>query len=283
MNDATPNPPATARNNLLLANVIVGLNAVASNMLGIGGGAIMVPLLIFVMKVPLKRAVGTSLAVIVLVIAVGLGAQVLLHPGDIHWDVAAVLVAGSLIGSFIGKWMNKVMPENVLRYAFAVVLLIVAVRMFGLLTTEPLLAGDLNVHEFKSIVFLAVAGVLAGIASALFGLGGGIVVVPALALGSAFFAGDILAARATSMAMVLPTSLIGAVLHNRAGNVDRAMVLKTTPLALVGAVAGVLLAYVAPVEWLKILFGALMVVAAARLIFAGGKRDPSTVSNSAKK
>lgn len=283
MNDATPNPPATARNNLLLANVIVGLNAVASNMLGIGGGAIMVPLLIFVMKVPLKRAVGTSLAVIVMVIAVGLGAQVLLHPDDIHWDVAAVLVAGSLIGSFIGKWMNKVMPENVLRYAFAVVLMIVAVRMFGLLTTEPLLAGDLNVHEFKSIAFLAVAGVLAGIASALFGLGGGIVVVPALALGSGFFAGDILAARATSMAMVLPTSLIGAVLHNRAGNVDRAMVLKTTPLALVGAVAGVLLAYVAPVEWLKILFGVLMLVAAARLIFAGGKRDASTVSNSAKK
>lgn len=229
---------ATPRNNLLLANVIVGLNAVASNMLGIGGGAIMVPLLIFLMKVPIKRAVGTSLAVIVLVIAVGLGAQIILHPDDIHWPIAGMLVLGSLAGSFLGKWMNKVMPENVLRYAFAAVLVIVAVRMFGLLNTAPLLAGDLEPMQWRSILFLAVTGVLAGVASALFGLGGGIVVVPALALGSGYFADNILDARATSMAMVLPTSLLGAVLHNRAGNVDRAMVLKTTPLALVGAVAG---------------------------------------------
>lgn len=283
MTDAAPTKSPTTRNSLLLANVIVGLNAVASNMLGIGGGAIMVPLLIFLMKVPIRRSVGTSLAVIVLVIAVGLGAQVILHPDDIHWRIAGVLIAGSLVGSFIGKWMNKVLPENVLRYAFAVVLVIIAVRMFGLINTEPLLAGDLHVGELQSTAFLAITGVLAGIASALFGLGGGIVVVPALALGSGYFAGNILDARATSMAMVLPTSLIGAVLHNRAGNVDREMVLKTTPLALIGAVGGVFLAYVAPVAALKMLFGCLMLVAAGRLLFAPAKRDSSTLSNSTKK
>jgi uncharacterized membrane protein YfcA len=283
LNNAAPNTSPAAGNNLLLANVIVGLNAVASNMLGIGGGAIMVPLLIFLMKVPIKRSVGTSLAVIVMVISVGLLAQVILHPDDIHWDIAAVLIVGSFVGSFIGKWMNKVMPENVLRYAFAVVLVIVAIRMFGLMTTEPLMASELDVHNWRSLVFLAVTGVLAGVASSLFGLGGGIVVVPALALGSAYFAGNILDARATSMAMVLPTSLVGAILHNRAGNVDRAMVIKTTPLALVGAIAGVLLAYVAPTESLKILFGCLMVFAAARLFFAGNKRAGNAESNSAKK
>ncbi len=266
MTDAPTQENGTHRSNLLLANVIVCLNAIASNMLGIGGGAIMVPLLIFLMKVSIRRSVGTSLAVIVLVIGVGLAAQVLLHPADIHWDIALLLVAGSIVGSFIGKWMNKVLPENVLRYAFAVVLLIVAVRMFGLLDTRPLLDAELNIHSGPSIAFLLSVGVLAGVASSLFGLGGGIVVVPALSLGSAFFAGNLLAARATSMAMVLPTSLIGAVLHFRAGNVDKQMVVKTTPLALVGAVAGVLLAYVAPVLALKILFGCLMVVAGLRLM-----------------
>jgi uncharacterized membrane protein YfcA len=283
LTDAAPTKSPTTRNSLLLANVIVGLNAVASNMLGIGGGAIMVPLLIFLMKVPIRRSVGTSLAVIVLVIAVGLCAQIILHPHDIYWPIAGVLVAGSLVGSFIGKWMNKVLPENVLRLAFAAVLLIVAVRMFGFLPTEPLLEGDLHLNEARSLAFLVFTGVLAGVASALFGLGGGIVVVPALALGSAYFAGDILAARATSMAMVLPTSLLGAILHNRAGNVDRAMVLKTTPLALAGAVGGVLLAYVAPTAALKMLFGALMIVAAGRLIFAGPKRESAGTNNSGKK
>lgn len=277
MNDAELTEHGTHRSNFLLANVIVCLNAIASNMLGIGGGAIMVPLLIFLMKVPIRRSVGTSLAVIVMVIGVGLAAQILLHPGDIHWDIALLLVAGSIVGSFIGKWMNRVLPENVLRYAFAVVLVLVAIRMFGLLETRPLLEAELEIHNPGSIGFLLGVGVLAGIASSLFGLGGGIVVVPALSLGSALFAGDLLAARATSMAMVLPTSLIGAVLHYRAGNVDRQMVVKTTPLALVGAVAGVLLAYVAPVLALKILFGCLMVVAALRLMLHRPERPKTAL------
>lgn len=235
-------------------------------MLGIGGGAIMVPLLIFLMRVPIKRAIGTSLAVIVLVCCVGLGAQVVLHPADIHWDVALVLAAGSVVGSFVGKWLNRITNEVVLSILFAVVLVVIAVRLFGLLPEgNALIDHAPGVTDAASVAFLVIAGVVAGIASAMFGLGGGIVAVPALALGFAFFHDDFTAARATSLAMVLPTSLSGAILHWRAGNVDRTMVVKTTPLALVAAIGGVLLAYEVPVTALKMLFGVLMIIAALRL------------------
>ena len=236
-------------------------------MLGIGGGAIMVPLLIILMRVPIRYAIGTSLAVIVLVICVGLGAQVVLHPGDIHWDVALLLTAGSIGGSFAGKWLNKVLPESLLVYAFAVLLLVVAVRLFGVLPDMRPVMGEMpDFGDGGNLSFLLAVGVLAGVASSLFGLGGGIVVVPALALGYGFFHDEFTATRATSLAMVLPTSLIGAILHWRAGNVDRAMVTRTTPLALVAAVGGVLLAYAVHPGALKVLFGVLMIIAAARLV-----------------
>lgn len=235
-------------------------------MLGIGGGAIMVPLLIILMRVPIKRAIGTSLAVIVLVICVGVGAQVVIRPGDIHWDVALLLTAGSIGGSFMGKWLNKVTNERVLSLLFAGVLVVIAIRLFGLLPEgQPLMGPEPGLADGGSVAFLVSIGVLAGIASSLFGLGGGIVVVPALALGYGFFHDEFTHTRATSLAMVLPTSLIGAILHWRAGNVDRYMVTRTTPLALVAAIGGVLLAYVIDAKALKILFGVLMIIAAARL------------------
>jgi uncharacterized membrane protein YfcA len=251
---------------LLLANLIVGINACASSMLGIGGGAIMVPLLIILMRVPIKRAIGTSLAVIVLVICVGLAAQIVVRPEDIHWDVALLLTAGSVCGSFMGKWLNKVTNERVLSLLFAGVLVVIAIRLFGLLPEgRPLMGSEPGLADGGSVAFLVVIGLLAGIASSLFGLGGGIVVVPALALGYALFHDKFTATRATSLAMVLPTSLIGAILHWRAGNVDRYMVTRTTPLALVAAVAGVYLAYEVKADQLKLLFGVLMIIAAARL------------------
>lgn len=235
-------------------------------MLGIGGGAIMVPLLIFFMRVPIKRAIGTSLAVIVLVCLVGLVAQVVQHPADVHWDVAALLAAGSFGGSFLGKWLNRVMSETLLGVAFAVVLVVIALRLFGLMPEmAPLVGQTPDVTSAATIAFLLGAGLLAGIASSLFGLGGGIVAVPALAIGFGFFHDKFEAARATSLALVLPTSLVGALLHWRAGNVDRAMVVRTTPLALIAAIAGVWLAYEVPVKALQMLFGALMVIAAIRL------------------
>jgi uncharacterized membrane protein YfcA len=269
-------PSSHALSSLLLANLIVGVNACASSMLGIGGGAIMVPLLIILMRVPIKRAIGTSLAVIVLVIFVGLGAQIATHPDDIHWDVALLLTAGSIGGSFVGKWLNKVTNERALSLLFAVVLVVIAIRLFGLLPEgRPIMGMEPSMADGGSVAFLVAMGVLAGIASSLFGLGGGIVVVPALALGYGLFHDEFTATRATSLAMVLPTSLIGAILHWRAGNVDQYMVTRTTPLALIAAVGGVLLAYVVPAQGLKILFGVLMIIAAGRLaLHRGAKKNP---------
>jgi uncharacterized protein len=252
--------------NTAIAIVIACVAALLSTMLGIGGGIVMVPLLTLFARMPIKRTAGTSLAVIFLVIVVGVIAQEVRQPGDIHWDVSLVLAAGALAGSFIGEWLNKKLPERVFRYALCAVLILVGLRMVGLTpATAAFLGAQVDFGNLVDIAYLAGIGLLAGVVSALFGLGGGIIAVPALALAYVFFQEHFTATRATSLGMILPTSLVGAILHWKAGNVDLKLVGRMAPFALAFAVAGVLLAYAVPGDVLKVIFGVLLVLAAIRL------------------
>jgi uncharacterized membrane protein YfcA len=248
------------------AILIACLAALLSTMLGIGGGVVMVPLLTLFARTPIKRAAGTSLAVIFPVIAVGLVVQLIKAPGDIHWPAALLLAAGGLSGAFIGRWLNERLPERVFRYAFCAVLLVVAVRLIGVLPqSDPFLRGELQAANPLDIAYLAGVGVFAGIVAALFGLGGGVVAVPALALAYGYFQQNFTAARATSLAMILPTSLLSAWLHWRRGNVEVRLVKRMAPFAVVFAVLGVLIAYAVPAQTLKVTFGVVLIAASMRL------------------
>jgi uncharacterized protein len=248
--------------------------ALLSTMLGIGGGIVMVPLLTLFTTMPIKRTAGTSLAVIFLVLVVGVIAQEVRAPGDIHWNVSLVLAGGALVGSFIGQWLNEKLPERLFRYILCAVLIVVGLRMVvPMFETEPFIGGDVDFTNIGHVAYLAAVGLIAGIVSALFGLGGGIVAVPALALAFAFFQVHFTATRATSLGMILPTSLVGAFLHWKAGNVDLKLVARMAPFALAFAVGGVLLAYAVPSDTLKVIFGVLLMIASARLALQKTKKN----------
>src|SRR5690606_14174346 len=203
--------PRPHANRTIQAAAVAMLAGLISTMLGVGGGLVMVPLFALLGIMDVKRAAGTSLAVIVAVIAVGLAAQLVREPGDVHWWVAALLAAGAVAGPFVGKRLHRALPEKPFRLAFCVLMTLAAARMLGLWPEVPALfesAPDLS-HPSHALFMLAV-GLIAGVVSALFGLGGGVVAVPALAIGFAFFGEQFTAARATSLAMILPTSLVGA-------------------------------------------------------------------------
>jgi uncharacterized protein len=191
-------------------------------------------------------------------------------------------VIGSFSGTLIGKWLHRVLPEHWFRYAFCVLLLIVAARMLGVLPqSEPLIAEALSVSHPGHVAFLLAAGLLAGVIAALFGLGGGVVVVPLLALAFGTYLEQFTAARATSLAMILPTSLMGAWLHWRAGNVDGVLAIRVTPMAALAAIAGVQVAYIVPQSGLMALFALLLMLAALRLASRQKSSSKSAVTGSA--
>lgn len=110
---------------------------------------------------------------------------------------------------------------------------------------------------------LVVLGILAGALSTLFGVGGGIVMVPLLTLA---YGMDVKRAVGTSLATILPTALIGTYYHTRLGNVEWSR----TVLLVLGTLLGTRLGYLAlqtlPSLTLKRLFALLAIAVAVRLL-----------------
>ena len=239
----------------------------ASTLLGIGGGALVVPLLATWGGTRLKRSVATSLALIAVVVTVGLVVQVWRAPEDILWGEAGLIVAGAFVGAPIGRWLLKIIPRAVFRYVLAVFLILVAIRMIGLVPNATHLVGDSpDIGLPATWIFAFVVGFIAGLSSTLFGIGGGIVIVPALTIGYSELAEHFNIARATSLAAIVPISVWGTFLHARKGNVEFKLIPMLLPLSLVFAVGGVIAAYWLHAEYLTVVFAVVLAVMAVKLM-----------------
>lgn len=109
--------------------VLLGLVAgILSSLLGIGGGILLVPGMIYLLQLPMEIAVGTSLAIILPTALVG----VYRHNayGNVDWKVALLIMTGSVTGAYLGAWLSRFIPAPILKKVFAVFILLVAVKMW---------------------------------------------------------------------------------------------------------------------------------------------------------
>ncbi|MDJ0664109.1 MAG: sulfite exporter TauE/SafE family protein [Acidimicrobiia bacterium] len=115
------------------------------------------------------------------------------------------------------------------------------------------------------IEFLAflVLGVVVGVIASTLGVGGGVVFVPALVV---FFGFSQYTAQGTSLAVIVPTAIVGALAHGRRGRVDWRVAGLIASGGVVGGIAGSTLALSIDPELLRRLFAVLLVVVAVRLI-----------------
>jgi uncharacterized membrane protein YfcA len=110
---------------------------------------------------------------------------------------------------------------------------------------------------------LIVAGLFAGVLAGLFGVGGGILFVPALTLAGGL---SQVAGEATSLLAIVPVAALGAWRQHRYGNLRIGDGLLVGVLSAGGAVGGVALANVLPERTLEVGFAILMLVVAAQLV-----------------
>jgi hypothetical protein len=111
---------------------------------------------------------------------------------------------------------------------------------------------------------LAAIGTLAGAFSALFGVGGGTIIVPLLILWLGYGERE---ATGTSLAAIVPIALLGAAGHGVFGNVDLALGLLISVPAVVGVVAGTTLQQRVSQRAVSGVFAVLLVASASVLIF----------------
>lgn len=222
----------------------------ALGLTGGGGGVFAVPLLVYGLAVAPREAVGISLA------SVGgtaiFGAVPRLVHGEVELRTGLLFAIAGMLGAPVGSYLSTMIPEQVLLVLFALLMLVVAQRMWtkacnpklpsGVCVTENEVATDRSACQRDSdgrlrltsrcAQLLAVTGVMTGVLAGLFGVGGGFVIVPALVIFSGM---AIHKAVGTSLFVIVLVSVSGVVSHIAHGN---ALAWDTTLQFMVGGCAG---------------------------------------------
>jgi len=114
----------------LLLLVMIGLITGAfAGMLGIGGGLILIPALVYLIGLSEHEAIGTSLAVMLPPIGL-FAAYNYYKTGHVNLIYALILAVAFMVGSYFTSKIAINMPENLIRKIFSVFLLIIAFKMF---------------------------------------------------------------------------------------------------------------------------------------------------------
>lgn len=111
--------------------IILGLGAgIFSGFLGIGGGSVMIPALVYLAGYSQHQAQGTTLAMMIPPIGL-LAAIKYYQAGNVEIKVAALMCIGFFIGGYLGARFVDKIPDLVLKRCFGVFLLIIALRMIS--------------------------------------------------------------------------------------------------------------------------------------------------------
>jgi uncharacterized protein len=180
-----------------------------SGLLGIGGGLLMVPALT-IFGVPLVQATATSLVGVFLSAASGSVQN--FRMGELNWRVSLILAAFGIFTAQAGAWLGDRVPDQWLSIAFAGLLLLTIYLMNLRQSLKNRRAAELSVR----FVPTAGIGLVAGLLSGLFGVGGGLVMVPLQML---FLSEAIKSAIRTSLGAIVAIAISGLAQHALNGNV----------------------------------------------------------------
>ncbi|MDQ3158413.1 MAG: sulfite exporter TauE/SafE family protein [Actinomycetota bacterium] len=184
------------------AGTLIG---VLGGMIGLGGAEFRLPLLIGVFGFAALQAVIMNKAMSLIVVTTALPARLVSVPfADVapHWSVAINLLAGSLVGAWVGAtWATKMRSATLYR-VLAVLLILIAAT---LAITHLGDVETLNLPPPARLVAGLVAGAVIGVVAALMGVAGGELLIPTIVL---LYGVDIKIAGSLSLAVSLPTMLV---------------------------------------------------------------------------
>lgn len=252
---------------LLIIGTVAG---VLSGLFGIGGGIVIVPSLVYFLSFPLTKANGTSLAA--LLMPVGIFAVLTYwKAGYLRIKTSALIAIGIVIGVVFGSKIALSIPSGTLKQLYGLFLIYVSIQFIGIYEIIRVKLFKLQPSEKHSenenynIFAMILLGIIAGILAGLFGIGGGLIIVPALI--GIFHYPTKLATAASLGALLLPVGLPGVIMYYNSGQLD---ILSAAIVALgivIGSIFGARIAINLPSKLVKQYFGAFLLLVAIDFIF----------------
>lgn len=265
---------------LLDTGLGAGLGAIVGLILaltGAGGGILAIPLLVWVLHLPLQTAAPIGLAAVGL--ASAMGAVVGLRQGVVRYRAAALIGVTGMLFAPLGVTLAQRLPAQPLLLVFAAVMAWVGWRSLQTQEADQDVSADAPSAPPPPCLLkadgrldwttpcaraLATTGAVSGLLSGLIGVGGGFVIVPALQHRTDL---DLRQVQATSLAVIALVSLSGVASAAWHGSLNLPLALPFSLGATVALLAGQQLARHLPAAHLKQGFAWLTLAVAASLVF----------------
>lgn len=239
-----------------------------SGLTGVGGGAVMVPLLTGRLHLSQHRAHGTSLAIITFIAVAGVAGY--WRSGNIDWPLVFALVPGAVVGVLAGARMMVRVPALQLRLLFGAFLFVVAFRQL----VWDFSAGA-SADGAAGLAVVAGFGFAGGVLAGVLGVGGGAIFVPAIVI---FGLTDVTdgdpqkVAQGVSLVVIVCTGLFGSLTNLRHDTVDVELAAWVIPAAVVAAFGASLVANRIDVEMLKRIYGVTALFLGVQTVWTSARR-----------
>lgn len=258
----------------LMYGCVGAVVGVLAGLLGVGGGLVIVPILVFAFglqgvspEITMHLALGTSLASIMFTSISSFMAH---HKrGAVHWTTVKRIVIGIFTGTFLGSCFASILSTEVLKIFFVVFLYFVAIQI---LTNKKPKAS----RELPGLPGMFAAGNVIGFVSSLVGIGGGTLSVPFMVWCNIVVHHAI----GTSAAIGLPIAIAGTIGYvfngwgvpnlpeYSIGYVYTPALLGIAAISVLTAPLGVKLAHSLPVDKLKKIFAVLLMVVGTKMLLS---------------
>ena len=195
--------------------ILVGcglLSGSLAGLLGIGGGTVLVPIIVTLGYIPAKAVATSSFTIVLTSLS---GSIQNYRMGNLSWRRVISLGLPSLLTAQIGAFFVNKIPANILLFAFGILLI---VNLFLANLRKRLIKQEINVKQASRNPWLVTifTGGTAGLLAGLFGVGGGVIMVPLQIL---LLAENIKKAIQTSLGVIVITSISACIGHAYQGNV----------------------------------------------------------------
>ncbi|MCP4746140.1 MAG: sulfite exporter TauE/SafE family protein [Desulfobacteraceae bacterium] len=245
--------------------------------IGLGGGALLVPILMSLFNFDFKKATSTSLSTIIPISLIGsVSHHVFLH-GIEHLQYYFIFIPACVLGAiFAGRIVQK-RPNSWLKLAFSLFLLIISLRMLKLFDLPSIVYSGLHDILFLNEWLLIVSiGILIGIIAMFLGIGCGLLIVPFFVIIINLNMHEAITLSLTTMFFL---TLSATIIRKKLKLLDTIPLKSLFIPALIGAVVGAIISNHLPTLILKKLFGmSLFVIACYYLMHELAVRHKLSVS-----
>lgn len=240
-------------------NFLIGfLAGIFGGLVGLGGGVIMIPLMVGILKLSQHQAHGTSLVALVftgIAGAIAYGLQ-----GTIDIAASMLIAITAMVTARAGARFAHSLPEWKLKRSFGAFLVFVSLLML----VKPYLPHIPGMEAgWPKIIVLLITGILTGFLSGMMGVGGGTIMVPAMVLLAGFPQHT---AQGTSLLAMVPAGGVGAYTHWKLGNVRTNLLMGLIPGILIGTYLGGTLAHFLSDGTLRLVFAAVLIWTGVRYL-----------------